>query len=374
MAFMAKKAVILFSFLVFLYTAFSIWKIVTTTAPDFTVFYQSAEDVVRGINPYEDPRFFTGLGYPVVTSILYLPLLFFSQQVALGLFVVASALAVPLTVFLCLRIGAHKVSLTDFLLFTALAYLSFPIKFTLGMGQSNLVAGFLLIASFYCYKTSRFPIAGVLFGFCLVMKPLLGFMVFFYLFKRAWGILGFATIVVAGFFMVSLIIYGIDIYQYYFTMLVPHLLNPAAREIYYNQGIMGFVARLVPDLSLRKVITSVFTIMLVLPSIVWLWKNRGTDFLQFAILLTVLVLIDTLAWQHHFAFLLFPYILATLCARSKNVYLLFALFLSFLLVSANIKTPLLFQQFPHVLLLSHVFYGAVLLFFILTHVKRYASR
>lgn len=351
----------MFSLAVLIHISISLEKIITTSAPDFHVFYQSAYDVVHAINPYEDRTLPTGFGYPVATSILYVPFLIVPRSLAQGLFIVGSAVSVPIIVYLCLQL-TKRFSWSYFLVFTSLAFLSFPVKFTLGMGQSNLVAFLLLLLSFFFYKKRMLTMSGIFLGLSIVMKPLIAFLLLFFLFNKAWKVIVIAIVVAIGFILPTLFIFGTDIYVYYFTQFVPHLLNVGGREIYYNQGIMGFVARLTDNLMLRKIVPFISSVFLISFISFFMLKNKLKENMQFALLLSVLVLIDTLAWQHHFVFLIFPYILIATWMLEKRMFgQLTILVISYILVGLNIKNSSSFSTFPYTVFLSHAFYGAVIL-------------
>lgn len=363
-----KKIVILIFFLATIaYTVVSLFKIITTSAPDFHVFYYSAYDLINGINPYEDKSLTTGLGYPVATSLFYVPFLVLPFPIAQGLFVFFSALAVPILVYITLLVTQKKVSWDYFLFFTSLAFLSFPTKFTLGMGQSNLLADLLIIGSFYFYKKTEPVQGGILLGLALVVKPLLGFLVLFFLLKKAWRTLSIAGVVITLFIVPTLVVYGLDIYIYYVTQLIPHLLNLEGREIYYNQGVVGFLARLTDDIFIRKTVSTIVSIFLTGAASYVILKKNVNDEIKFSILLVALLLIDTLAWQHHFVFLIFPYVVVYMSIRRRRQSLLTLslLVLSYLMVSYNIKSPESLYGAPFSFVLSHVFFGTVILLLLL---------
>jgi len=85
--------------------------------------------------------------------------------------------------------------------------------------------------------------------------------------------------------------------------------------------------------------------------------------LELSLFIITLLLIDTLSWQHHFVWLMFPIIiLGYYVARSRKVCLGLLIIFSYLLISWNFKNPSLFSQFPESLVLSHTFYGTFMLY------------
>lgn len=356
--------IILFCSFVCLHIIISTIKIVKTFAPDFSVFYQAASALVRGVNPYEVSTLYTGFGYPIITALVFIPFTLLPYRLAQGVFVFSSFISVFLIVWLSLKLTAKKFSLAQFLLFLAFAFLSFPTKFTLGMGQSNLIAYLLLLTGYFFYRKDKQIASGLSLGIAFIIKPLLSFLIFFFLFKRRWQLLKAILFVVLILIAISVFLFGFNFYIYYFNQVIPPLLSFSGREIYYNQGLSGFVARLVANTTLRLISTLVISLIFVGGLVYRLFREKNEN-IQFALFLTTLTLIDTLSWQHHFVFLIFPFIvLALQVIKRKRGFLL--LLLSYFLISSNIKNPLVFSNFPLNLLLSHVFFGTVILLFLLS--------
>jgi len=81
--------------------------------------------------------------------------------------------------------------------------------------------------------------------------------------------------------------------------------------------------------------------------------------MHLGLLVSLNLIVNNFSWQHHFVFMIFPF-LVTLFYVQKikiNLKLLFVLSVSYLLISFNLKNP----NVVPVLLQSHVFYGAILL-------------
>src|SRR5258706_2814275 len=302
----------LFILITFFFSLISLFKIITTFAPDFSVFYASASNAVHGVSVYTGSLIFTGFGYPIVTAIPYIPFLLFPYQISQGLFIILSFLAIPLIVFISLKIINAKYSLLIILLTSAFIFLSFPTKFTLGMGQSNLLVYALLLFSFYLLgKSGKYgDLGGIAFGLCLIIKPVLAFLILYFLLYRKWKFLLYAFLTVAFGFLCSLVFFnqGLSDYYYYFHTFLPHILGQSGREIYYNQGISGFVSRLIPNLFFRTITTLLLDLLLVTSLIGLILMKKVKPVAGFALFLAALPLVDSLSWQHHFVFLIFPFI------------------------------------------------------------------
>ncbi|MBI2066287.1 DUF2029 domain-containing protein [Candidatus Woesebacteria bacterium] len=338
--------------------------IIFSKAPDFSVLWTGAADLIRGANPYINPSLFTGIGYPPNTLLLYLPFSLLPYQFAQVLFTLLSFGSFLGIIIISFKIIKEKFSWQTFLVVFSLSLLSFPTRFTLGMGQNNLIAFFLLLLAYFFYKEGKLGRAGLILGLAISIKTIFAFFIIFFVLKKQWKVIKLAGLTIAATIGITSIFSNINLYGYYLKEVVPPLFNLSRREIYYNQGVMGFISRLTNDLYERKYISLIISLFLtVFASWLALYK-KGKD-LQFSLFITTLLLIDTLSWQHHFVLLIFPFILvANFVTRRKFLFYLILIVTSYLLVSWNFSDPSPYYDFPKSLILSNTFFGALMLFFI----------
>ena len=330
--------------------------------PDFQVLYLATKDFLSGLNFYQNKEIFTGVGYPPITLLFYAPLTIFSYPVAQTIFFIVNLILIAATVYLSFKIINQKPKVWHFLLALFLALISFPTKFTIGMGQNNLVSLFLILVSFYAYKNGKNSWAGILLGLVISLKTIFGFFLLFYLIKKRYKLIAYAFITIAVLFLVSILIGGIGLYGYYFEKVIPPLLNLTGREIYYNQGLMGFISRLTSDNNLRKIIWEIGSFILITFTSFKTLKTRNEN-LAFSLFIICLLLIDSLSWQHHFVWLIFPFIvIGKEIFRRKNVLFTPLYIMSYLLVSWNFKNPNFNFGVLNPLLLSHTFLGVMVLY------------
>lgn len=355
--------IVIFSLAIILLTVRSLFQIITTLAPDFSVFWTSTHDLINYRNPYTNPTLFTINAYPPSTFIYFIPLALIPYKVAQGIFVILSFLTIPGIVLVSLKTLSKKVNLYQFLLFLSLVLISFPTKFTLGMGQVNLVAFLILLSSFYFYKEEKPEMSGIFLGAACLLKPALGFILLLFVLKRKWKVILYSFLVPA---LATILIasgFGINPFVYWVKEIIPQLSGIIGREVYYNQGIMGFISRLTPNLTTRVYLNTAISIVLILFTSFFTLKVKKNENLQFALFVTALLLVDTLSWQHHFVWLIFPFILlAEYASRVKKTWFWVLLFLAYLLVSWNFKTPQAFSVFPTSLVLSNTHYGAIIVY------------
>lgn len=310
----------------------SLIRIITTTAPDFVYYYEAAGEVTRRVsNPIHL--------LPPASLLIFAPLRLIPFDLAQGIWVTLS--------FLCL-IGVvwrvtGMVGLRDPLVrwtLVALGYLSFPTQFTLGMGQINLIVLYLFVVSVAEEIRHRSVFAGGVFALAILLKPEIGLLAPVFLLTRRWRILGSLAVFLGGVIAVSLPVFGVDAYGEYASRMNVALGSWRDVGIYYNQGLSGLVARMGGDSTLYFIL-SVLVIVITLfiagkrdirfPSALWL-------------AIPVFLLIEPIAWQHHFVFLLPVYVL--LAKRISSLKIHVWLGISFVLISMNFAAPAFLDTMP----------------------------
>lgn len=329
----------------------SIVRLFTTVTPDFQVLWLASRDLLTSNNPYLNKEIFTGVGYPPNSLLFYLPLTFLNYFTAQNIFTIISIFSLIYCIYISFKILNTKNRLL-LIAIILLFVLSFPTKFTLGMGQNNFVALAMLLTSFYFYKSKKLYLAGILLGLVISLKTIFIYLLLFYIIKKQWKVV-ITTFVVL--FITTLIIYlirgNLDLYKFYITSVLPPLFRFENREIYYNQGLSGFVSRLFSDISTRKIITGFLSVIFVTYNAFIIYTKKNND-LIFSLTTITLLLIDSLAWQHHFVWFLFPFIVLFNYSKNINSKLLIAL--SFILISLNLPNSLLFS--------NNVFLGTLILY------------
>ncbi len=347
-----------------LYTFISLTKILSGRTPDFEVLWYAAKDLPTGNNPYLNPNIFTGVGYPPNSLLYYLPLTYLNLKSAQLLFIIFSLLSLFLVVVLSIKIAFKKVEWKTLLIVLKLVLLSFPTKFTLGMGQNNTIAFLFLLLSFYSYKKDRRVMAGLLLGLVVSLKTVFAFFVLFYLLYKKWDIVVYSFLTILASVVATVFISSTFLYEYYVRIMLPALFKVSGAEVYYNQGYLGFVARLSQSSNTRQFITPILSfITIIMTSAATIKAKVDDEKLAFSLFVITVLLIDRLSWQHHFVWLIFPFVvLANYAINKKEKIYMGILVIAYILVSWNFKNPKLFSDLPSALLLSNAFYGALLLF------------
>jgi alpha-1,2-mannosyltransferase len=348
------------SFVVFCFICFSVYRIITTSAPDFSVYYGATENLVSDISPYSNSSLYTGFGYPPLTAVLFLPFLLFPARIAQGIFILFSALSIPCIVWFLLRVFQDKQSgLPTLLIITSLIFLLFPTRFTLGMGQSNLVTLLFVSGAMFEWVHGKKYLSYLLFGLALCLKPQLVLVVPFIVLTGEWAFAVGSLGIVVGAGIVSGILFGWERYIQYYQDMVLTLLPYAGREIYYNQGFAGFFARVFPQ-YIASISTVCSSTILYILSLFRVIKFRINFPVSLALGLCVMVLIEPLSWQHHIVFLFPAFVFLWITPKISRISTIL-LVCSILLVGYNIRQPELFNNIViGPLLLSHGFIGTLI--------------
>ncbi|EKE06134.1 MAG: hypothetical protein ACD_19C00079G0039 [uncultured bacterium] len=72
----------------------SIIRLFTIIAPDFQVLWLAAKDLTTTNNPYLNTQIFTGVGYPPISLLFYLPLTNLNYMVAQNIFTAISIVCI----------------------------------------------------------------------------------------------------------------------------------------------------------------------------------------------------------------------------------------------------------------------------------------
>lgn len=348
-----------------LYGLVSVLRIITTSAPDFSVYYRSAENLASGRNIYEDSALYTGLGYPPSSLLPYLPLIILPYGIAQGIWVTGSFACVFLAVFLMLRLlGKDKpIRSLDYPAWISLALLFFPTKFTLGMGQVNLIVLVLVLLSVSLAGNAREGLAGVCYGLAVLLKPHLVLIAPAYLLTGFGKTVFYALILNGSAMAITGWFFGWELFSDYFHVVVPPLAVFKGRELYYNQGVQAFLSRTVPVMTAAKM-SAILSVSVYAGGAVVVHrirKNAGSGREAVAVFLALLLFIEPLAWQHHYVFIL-PLLMFSWYAFGRKKIIAGMIILSYLLMGTNIRDPGNVRPSPFSpILVSHVFIGSVIL-------------
>ena len=110
-------------------------------------------------------------------------------------------------------------------------------------------------------------------------------------------------------FLFAGIFFGFDLISQYFTKVLPQVLSQPGKEIYYNQAFSGFISRLGISGGLLIFFVQLFALIILLVTLFVIFKRKQCKSLGYGLIISATLLISPVSWQHHFVWLLFPYIL-----------------------------------------------------------------
>lgn len=245
--------------------------------------------------------------------------------------------------------------------------LAFPVKWTLSLGQINNFILLPMVLAFFFYR-SRKPVAsGLSIGLAACLKIVPGALLLYFLTKREFKIFVSGLMTVITLFLLSGVAFGFNLVGEYFSKVVPATFGIEGKYTYYNQAASGFFSRVINNGNNAATATIIFSLLILVVTLYLLLRQKEVDAFGYSLIISTILLINSFSWQHHFVWLLFPFL--TLFAYlkkcpSRKMQLL--TFVSYLLVAFNIKRPeLLMSSFFDKILLSHVFFGNFLLWLLL---------
>ncbi len=357
-----------------LYAGISWYRIITTSAPDFNVYYGSARLITEHKPLFGNTGLFTAFNYPPVTLLLFLPFLVLPYNFAQGLWISVSIVLIPVCVGVCLKIkeegmgggeGSEGIDVRKILLWSAVWFWTFPSKFTLGMGQINIVSICFLLVGILLFDKKRVFLSSMVFSLLLVSKPQFLLVLPFLMFSGYWYIAIVAGLLYGVESLLVSVIFGFSYFYSYINNQMPEFLSFSGRDIYFNQSISGFFSRIffIPIAQwCTRIATGLIGGVGGIEVVIRRLQKKTIKLHQLMYLfLPILVLVEPLGWQHHYVFLLPVYI--WMWYEDLQIVERIVLVVSFILVSINITTPVLYNSsiFYKTFLLSHDFWGAILL-------------
>lgn len=266
-----------------------------------------------------------------ILGYLFVPLALFERPAAGFLYLgigTAAVVAMALLLARWLRLRGRALAVLV-MLFAA----NGPLVNSLREGNTTHIVGLILVVSLVFISTGRQFLAGVLLGFCAVVKlPLMLFCAYYVASKR-WRIAVGAILTISLFGLASLQVFGSEVnIGWYNKCVVPYLTGVVGA--FNVQSIDAFLLRLVSgasllwdwdpvEVSLGHRIARYVMIGAILGGALFLmWRaNRISRLsltgdmtalarLEFALVLSVALVVSPLSWVHYYLLLLLPAALA----------------------------------------------------------------
>ena len=345
---------VIFSFFVFVHLAFSLQKILTSLAPDFSIFYYSTVDFMRGINPYTDIHLYTVYNYPPLTNTLYLPLVLLPYHVSQALFIMLSFISVFIIVYFSMKLSQLKLNFEMYITVVSLVLLSFPTKFTLTLGQINLIILLLITTAFYFFKKNKDMHSGIFLGIATLIKIFPCFLILFFIKEKKWKTV-FSFIITVGVGIgLTLLFFSPSLIISYFESVAGNLFLQGGEMSYFDQSLNSFLLRLSVASDVRLLLRIIFTLTSVFLFLIA--KNKSLSY--FGLIFSVLLFLPSFAWFHHYVILI-PLLIILWTTTTQPTDKLFLIFVC-LLTTFHLRAPEAFSS-SNIFLFSHPFIGAYIL-------------
>lgn len=277
-----------------------------------------------------------------------------------------------------------QISLNEAVVMLSMCFLSllfYPIMQSYCLGQIQAWINAMFVILFYCWIRNWQVPAGLLLGLLCLIKPQYSLIVLWGILRKKWQfILSFVGIFLIGLFL-SFYLFGVKNHFDYFSVL--SFLSKHGEAYYPNQSMNGILNRLLlngnildwqshifpPYHAIVYGGSMIFSAALLLSAFVFpvLAKKQGTV-IDLAIISIATTMASPIAWEHHYGILLpiYAFVIAylfrrDLAGRQDRLYLSIV-GISYLMTSSFIPgLNVLAYQPGWNILLSHIFFGALLL-------------
>ena len=295
--------------------------------------------------------------YPPTSLIFFLGLTIFPKTITLFVFVLFSIASLLITVWLLTQIlFIRSKKLYAFLLFSICFIQYFPTKFTLTLGQINLMILLLVTAVYYLFRKNKELLSGFILGIATVIKIFPIFLIFFFIKEKKWKtIISFTSTLLCCLLLTVLLFKPVLVYSY-FGLIGKNLFLNAGDISYFDQSLNSFLLRLHFTFMIRLI----FRVIITGTSLFVFLKTKDKMLSFFGLIFSVLIFLPSFAWFHHYVILI-PLIIM-LWSKTRPGMEKVLLVCIYVLTSLHFRNPELFPG-PNIWLYSHPFFGACLLWF-----------
>lgn len=291
-----KKWAVVLAVLAIAQVLYTLRPLFGTPMIDLAVYLRAVESVERGENPYVMTEIIQpGMSflYPPGSLLLLVALSWGSaHQAGLAISVLTIA-ALFGALYFCLKILYPKFTTTEWLVISAFALQTFPVKLGLAMGQVNVIVLFFCALGLYFYTKNQKDWSGFFLAVAAVIKLYPMALIPLFIYKKEWRLL----CVFGGIFVLLNLFYPSLIMPYFSTVLLDQLtMVPGNNPSFYDQSVTAMVFRMV----FTKDIISYLQPLIMFGSYSFVfWKVKDWSFVKAAVMLLPLaVLLHYPAWQH----------------------------------------------------------------------------
>jgi glycosyl transferase family 87 len=309
--------------LVLLYAGFYLLPLIGAHAPradDFQDYLFAARQMTTGGDPYADfvrthiPwdwSLSSGYLYPPLFAAFLIPLTWLPAELAVRVWLLLMQACVIGSLVIIYRVIGRP-SRAELIALGAILLTFFPLINSAATGAMNAVLLLLLTAAWACWTRRRDVASGVLVGTAAVFKLFPLALVPYLATRRHWRLLAAVVVTTIAGLALGFAVTSPAHNSYYFRDMLPHLaVGTGYRE---NQSFAGFTARLCSPSTAQvgggagwcgRLLD--WPLIVVLLALVLSATARSTrPSLEYALAVTALPLVSSVAWSFHFVVLVLP--------------------------------------------------------------------
>jgi len=338
---------------------------------DFKVYYQAVNASLLGQNPY-----FMNFGenipfnYPPSSLLFLAPLTFLTPQSSEIILTDFSIISLLLGAYMLTSLFQISRNWTIRLLIFSFLLQNFPTKFTLVMGQVNLILLLLIITSFNHDQNNRPIQSGFLYGTASMVKLIPLPLGIYFLLRRKYLALatGIITFIAANVFVTSLFPNTGD---FFLKRIFELSLLKNTIPTLYDQSLKAFFLRIGFYGNTQGISLIIVAFLFTITAMSYFKKKIKkkdrilNDLTFFSLILAITTIGNSFTWQHHLVFL-FPGFIAetTYVLRNRVKIRGILLFLSAVLVGYHFP-DIAHPPTTNPIFISHGTVGALILIFLL---------
>ncbi len=264
---------------------------------DFLVYWQALNNFLAGKDVYQFfysfPLDKIPFNYPPSALLILLPFKIFPIKIAEIIWLVLSFFSLWFSLWVVKILTKSKISWPHFLLVLALFTQTFPVKFTLILGQVNLIVLGLFMAAIYLrQKFFKQSIICLTLASGIKLFPLFSLAIFL-IWKKYVYVFGVLLI-----FIFLNFLPGISLFKEYYFQVLPGLSQISDQPNFYDQSVAALLTRLHLNPLISPIIFFALFVLLLIKV-----KQKKFSFIEpFLMICALFSIFGPFSWQHHLVF------------------------------------------------------------------------
>lgn len=266
---------------------------------DLAVYRSALVAVSHRENPYEQKKGDIPFNYPPSTITLLYPANFVPKSLLSASAVITSICLLTASIFIVLKSLNVKTTSAENIILCALFLQTFAVKFTLVLGQLNIVVLFLALVSIY-YEKKNDVVSGLFLALAAGLKLFPLALLPLFIFKKNWQAASLALL----FLVLFTILPGMDLVHTYYVDSAPKLAANIGYSNFYDQSLIVFLMRLTRDITFARIVGSILLVVLYMTACTFYLRRQNEQNFKLAAyyILAWLAIANTFSWQHHFVY------------------------------------------------------------------------